>query len=759
MRSVQLRAARRLLGMSTFAASVALSLAGLRPDPASAQAAAADAAPLEEIVVTARRREEALQDVPVAVSAFGAADLQALQAENLDALQGAVPNMNLVQGRGSATSANIFIRGIGQPDALQTFDPGVGVYIDDVYLSRIQGALLSLYDVERIEVLRGPQGTLYGKNTIAGAMKIVTRRPTAETRLDVELAAGEAGRRDAKVYLSGGLTDTLSASISGLVQQRDGLVRDVLTGREYNDRDNTAARAALRWQPSDSVDVQFALDWTEQENALNLGRNEAPLVAVNLLAPTTPIVLAPARAGEFDFTAASTLPNSPGQKLRHWGPSLTVAWDASDAVSLKSITAWRSLETASYIDIDATQFQLGDVFVGLDQEQLSQELQLQYDAGGRFSGIVGLYYLRENVASSQRAFADDFLRLGPTARISFLRTIDDDLTTESYALFGQGSYALTDALSATLGLRFTTEDKDYFRTTTVFSSFAPLRGTFVFQPDDSWDAFTPSVTLDYALDDDVLLYASAARGFKSGGFNGRSNSAAEASTFEPEFVWTYEVGAKSTLADGRLRLNAAAFYSDYTNFQARVSEVVNPNAPVPTFGFPVLNAGQLEITGAELEATWVPVDALSLSAQLGYLQADYKEFDETINFGGRPTVRDRSGDQPPFAPEWTARFAANYTFALGNAGSLTLGADTQYRSKAWLSVDNRDVLTQEAFWLSNVYAAWASADEHWRVSAAVKNVADEVYKTDAQEFSSVGNIQTAYYGDPRLWSFSVGYRF
>lgn len=425
---------------------------------------------------------------------------------------------------------------------------------------------------------------------------------------------------------------------------------------------------------------------------------------------------------------------------------------------MKSVTAWRSLESGFYIDIDGTELQLGDVFVGLDQEQWSQELQLQYDGGGRFSGIAGLYWLRENVGSSQKAFADDFLRLG-TSKLTFLRTVDDDLTTESYAAFGQGSFKATDALTATVGLRFTTEDKKYYRTTSTFSNFAALGGTFVYTDSKSWNAFTPSLTLDYKLAPGKLVYASVARGFKSGGFNGRANTAGETGAFAPEFVWTYEVGSKNTLADGTLRLNAAAFYSDYTDFQARVSEVINPNAPVPSFSFPVINAGKLGITGAELEATWMPVKALQLATQIGYLNAEYKEFNETVSVGGKATVRDRSGDHPAFAPEWTARFAAAYTFEFGADGAITVGADTSYRSKSWLSVDNRDVLSQQGYWVSNAYATWASANGHWNVSAGVKNLSNELYKTDAQEFSSVGNIQTAYYADPRTWSLTVGVRF
>jgi iron complex outermembrane receptor protein len=707
---------------------------------------------IEEITVTARRVEETLQTVPIAISAFDDEELARLQADQLDGIQGAVPNLNLVQGRGSASSANVFIRGIGQPDALQTFDPAVGIYLDDVYISRIQGALWSLYDIERIEVLRGPQGTLYGKNTIAGAIKLVTRKPSPEFEARGEITLGDYDRTAARAYVSGGITDTLAVSVSGLFDQRDGLVDDPATGREYNDRDNLSGRIALDWAPTDAFEARFAIDATRQKNALTLGRQEAPLVQVDLALGPQVLQLPP--TGEYDFTGSSVLPNDPGQDLNHWGTSLALAWDLNDAYTLKSITAWRSLETDFFIDIDATLLELGDVFVGIDQEQYSQEFQLLYDGGGRFRGVAGLYYLHENVGSQQAAFADDFLALAGTP-LDFLRTIGDDLTLDSYAVFAQGTWELTERLSTTVGIRYTSEDKEYFRTTSTFSNVPFLTlPPFVYTDDDSWDAVTPSVSLDYQYSDDVMYYGSIARGFKSGGFNGRANDPTVARGFDPEYVWTYEIGAKATMAGGRLRVNTAAFFSDYEDFQARVAEVVDPNAPVPSFAFPVLNAGELDIWGIEIESSWFVTDDLSLSAQIGYLDADYKEFVDESRPGG-----DRSGDEPPFAPDWTGRLAATYTLGLGDRGLLTFGADANYRGKAWLSVDNRDVLTQDDYWLFNALVRWDSPDERWNATAGIKNIGDEVYKTDAQEFSSVGNIQTAYYGDPRTWSLSVGFSF
>jgi iron complex outermembrane receptor protein len=741
-------------GLAASAALLSMPAAHAQQATTSASASGRE---LEEVIVTARRREESMQEVPIAVSAFSADELRQLQAEDLAGLQGTVPNMNLVQGRGSASSANVYIRGIGQPDALQTFDPGVGIYLDDVFVARIQGALFNLYDVQRVEVLRGPQGTLYGKNTIGGAIRLISKKPPDQLSGQAELGYGNYDLFTAKGYLGGPVTDTFGASVAGVYTTRNGITEDPSTGRHYNDIDTAAGRVILEWDPTEDLNINLAADYTRQHNALSLGRPEAPLLQVNLLGGVK--VLQPAPTKPWDYKVATSFTGNEGQKLENWGTALTIGWKLSDAWLLKSITAYRNLQPDFYIDIDGSVFQLGDVFVGIDENQKSQEFQFQYDAGGRLNMVLGLYYFGEENKSDQIAWANDFLTLGALP-LTFKRTVNDKLTTDSYAAFGQGTWKFTDRLTGTVGLRYTDESKDYWRTTSTFSNLSLLVGTFEYKDHDSWGAWTPTFALDYKLNDRSMVYASAAEGFKSGGFNGRANTPGETGSFNPEYVWTYELGTKNTSSDDRLRLNADVFYSDYTDFQARVSEIVDPNAPVPNFSFPVVNAGAMNIYGAELEATWVPVDELSLQAQIGYLHADYTKFTETVKGpDGNPVKRDRSNDHPPFAPDWTTRLAAAYTFELGDKGGLTLSVDAIYRGKQWLSVDNRDVLTQDSYTLMNVLLSWASASNAWYASAGVKNLTDEVYKTDAQEFSSVANIQTAYYGEPRTYQGIIGYRF
>ena len=724
---------------------------------AAGTADSADATTLDRITVTARRRVESIQDVPVAVSAFGEDALADLQANNIEGLQGAVPNLNIVQGRGSANSVNVFIRGIGQPDALHSFDPGVGIYVDDVYYSRINGALFSLFDVQQVEVLRGPQGTLYGKNSTGGAIKVVTKEPAGEAGGSGEITVGNFGRAEGRFYGSTGMGESgIGFSLAALASAGDGYVDSVDGSRNFNDDDTTAFRAKLKVAPSDGFEANFSLDHTQQDAGLTLGRPTAPLIAVDLATGgIVPLVLP--QAGEWDFVGRTSFTGNEGQELDHSGASAVLEWTPSAPWTIKSITAWRALDSESYIDIDASEAELGDVLVAFDQKQISQELQFQF-SGDAWQGLFGLYYLDEKVPSHQEAFADDFIQFGGVP-VNFLRTIDDDLNTTSYAAFFHADWQFADGWNLAAGVRYTEEEKEYDRSTTTFwgPPLAALGATYAFQIEDSWDAVTPSLSLQKTFSDALMVYASANKGFKSGGFNGRANTPGETSAYDPETVWTYELGMKIASDDGRLLANVAAFHSQYKDFQARVSEVVDPEAPIPTFAFPVLNAAELSINGIEFEGTALLGDATRLSAQVGWMDAEYDEFiDPRIVLN--PALAGLHA-HVPFSPEWTARIAATHSFYLESGSTFTIGGDANWRDDTWLSVDNQPGLMQEAYTVAGVFGIWDSADYRWQVRAGVRNLTDEVYKTDGQEFSSVGNIQTVYYGMPRNAYLSVRYNF
>ncbi len=714
----------------------------------------------QEIVVTARRMAESLQDVPGSVSAFSEETLERIGATDSTSLQGIVPNLNIVQGRGSSNATNIYIRGVGQPDALQTFDPAVGFYVDDVYYSRIRGTQLDLFDIERIEVLRGPQGTLYGKNTIGGALKVITHRPSQERQTLLQGTVGNYNELDGRISVSGPLSDSLAGGISLFSATHDGYVTNPTSSAEYNDRNVHAGRVALAWNPTTNVAVDWSADYSQEDNALVMGQ---PINTLTTLFGV-PLIVLPAEVPEYRFTATPSpgLPNS--TKLTHQGTALNVAWNVTDAFSLRSITAYRDLENTDYVDIDATVLETGDVLVDVDQHQFSQEFQGTYEAG-RTTFVGGLYYLQENIVSHQEAYADDLLT-GPGG-FTFLRTIDDDLETTNWAAYANLTYAFTDRVNVSAGLRYTEEKKDYARSTSTFSSFPGVTAdpAFAFVINHTWTDTSPMASVDFQATDNVLIYGRVARGFKSGGFNGRANNPGEQAPYQPEVLTSYEVGMKSDWMDNSLRANLAVFYNDYTDFQARVSGLTtDPGTGLPSPELTVLNAGSLDISGAELELSYQPVQALLLDAQIGYLDAKYGSFDDTrfVAFGGS-----RDFQVPAFSPEWTTRLGALYQFDLASGGSLRLAGSARYRSRMALSVDNTPVnsnveidgLFQDDYWVYDASALWTGSDGRLSVGVYGRNLADKAYRTDGQEFSSVGNIRTVYYGAPRTVSLVVTGRF
>ena len=724
-----------------------------QPAPVTDAAAPDQDSGAQDIIVTARRTSENLQRVPGSVSAFNAQALDRIQATDTTGLQGAVPNLNIVQGRGSSDATNIYIRGIGQPDALQTFDPAVGFYVDGVYYSRIRGTQLDLLDLERVEVLRGPQGTLYGKNTIGGAISIVTQRPGNEWHGSLTATVGNYGEFDLRGSVSGPISDTVSIGLAALHAEHGNYVDDPVLDRGYNNKNTEAYRARLAFTPSSRFRLDIIGDYTRDDAHLNVGQPLNPLTDLFGL----PLLTLPTNPQDYDFTGRTTpsLPNS--TKLRHWGLSANMSYDLTDALTLRSITAYRELKTDDYIDIDATQLQVGDVFVGVDQNQFSQEFQLNYRSGP-VQAVAGLYYLREHIVSHQEAFANDLI--GPVlGNPTFLRTIDDRLVTDSYAAYINASYEIVPSLRLSLGARYTHENKDYFRTTSTFSSSPLLTSAapFVYAPEDSWDNFSPMASLDYQIGRNAMIYARVARGFKSGGFNGRSNSLAEATEYDPETVTSYEAGIRSTIA-GQLRLNLTGFYNNYRNFQARVAgtDLDSNGLPSPTLG--VINAGVLHISGVELETSWTPIRGLLIDGQIGYLDANYKVFDDNRFPNGS-----RAFQTPAFAPHWTMRFGGQYEADLGSSGHLIFGGQARYRSTQALAIDNTlivggvgtttriDGLFQGGYWLFDARVEWQSPNRRFSLGLYGQNLSDEVYKTDGQEFSSIGNIRTAYYGAPRTW--------
>lgn len=732
---------------------------GAMATAAQAQTTGQDAAvAVEDIIVTARRTEESAQKTPLALTAFSGETLERTGAQQVTDLQGAVPNLNLVQGRGSSNSTNIYIRGVGQPDSLQTFDPAVGVYVDDVYYSRIRGTQFDLLDLERIEILRGPQGTLYGKNTIGGAMKLVSRRPGQEFRARGSVAYGDYDLIEVQGAVSGPVTDNLALGLSVLSSERGGYVTDPVTGAEYNDKNSKAVRGSLAWDPASNFRIDFNADYSKDDAGMTVGQAQNNLT--NLVG--VPAYAVPNPTPEFDFKTRTTpgLPNE--TRLETWGTALRMTWDVSDRLSLKSITSYRELNTDDYIDFDATELEIADALVAVDQNQFSQEFQLTY-TGDRLNAVAGVYYLKEEVVSHQESYNDDLtanLVVPPlwNGNYTFTRFIDDELETTSKAVFGNVSYAVTEALRLSAGVRYTEEEKLYDRFTYVKSSSPFLESSYPFSPPKGqYEDTSIMLSADYELSPDAMVYARYSQGFKSGGFNGRANSPGESTEYQPETADTVEVGAKTTFFDRRLRLNMASFFTKYEDFQARVTGLeTDPNTGVPIGTLSVINAGALDIFGFELEAVAKPMAALTLDAQVGFLEADYKEFNDArfTNFGGSRAFQD-----PAFSPKWTLRMGGQYEWSLNGGSSLVVGAAAKYRSRMALAVDNTlansaiplESMYQDSYWLYDARVVWSDSSDRYSIGLYGQNLTDEIYKTDAQEFSSIGNIRTAYFGAPRTW--------
>jgi iron complex outermembrane receptor protein len=746
--------------------------------PALAQSSGA----LEEVTVTARRFAESLQETPVAVSAFGEEALEARAITNLEEIGRYVPNMQFFpNGIAGGSSGQPFIRGVGQFDFMITTDPGVAIYLDGVYLARSLGNLLDLVDVERIEVLRGPQGTLYGKNTIGGAINVVSRRPGDETELFGEVRVGEYDRVDARGSVSFPiLSDRLAVRLAASTKNADGYGKRLLTDDEMGDDGSDAFQAVVDWRPTDTFDATLAFDSTDVDQKFAVSHTEA----INPAAPLQGLYNALVAPYDSRYITAdpyesnATGLNSNEQDI--WGASLTLAWQLGD-VTLKSITGYREQEQQFGTDPDGSPETIVDELDSTDQNQFSEELQVSGASfGDRLRWVGGLYYFEEDadalmdvtllpgIFAALEGLPGPFVPLAPGVTcppppgvplpcaggagnpfntiFDLTRIITLDQETQSFAAYGQATWQLTDPLSVTVGIRYTQEDKDF-----ATSLYLPTSGVFLIPPterSDSWDDVSPRLGLEYRLSDDVLLYASAAKGFKSGGFNGRGSNANEVNAYEPEELWSYEIGIKSEWWQRRLRLNAAAFFNDYEDLQFTTQTVAPDGTQVVLVG----NAAKAEISGVEMELAAVPIDALNLSVTVGYLDSKYTEIDDTVQ-----TITLAS--ELIGAPEWTASAAADFTIPVAEWAEIVLRSDYTYRSKTYFDAANTESVSQDGYGLWNAAVTLRSPTQRWALTAGVMNLDDEEYRvTGVGVLDSLG-FASAIYGRPREWFAQASVRF
>ncbi len=741
--------------------------------PAAAQdEVAASEEESAEIIVTARRRDERLIDVPIAVTAISGEALEARGALDLTDVQSVAPNVTLETSRGTNSTLSAFIRGIGQQDPVSGFEQGVGIYLDDVYLNRPQAAVLDIYDVERIEVLRGPQGTLYGRNTIGGAVKYVTRRLPDDPELKLRGTLGTDKQADLVVSASLPLGDVARIGASGARLSRGGFGDNPTTGLENYNKDVWAARGTLELGGYGApVLIRISGDYTRDKSNPRGGHRLIP----------SQFTAAPVLDDVFDSRGAL---NSPVQDVEAYGIAFNVTAELSENLTLRSISAWREDDSASPIDFDALPTVDVDVPALYSNSQISQEFQLLLDAG-RLNGMVGFYYL-----SAQADTAFDVRLFSTVAGLTAFTNAQVD--TETYAVFGDFTFDFTDQLSLSLGGRYTWDEREakILRQNYLGGGSPVFGGAGVpfgapgtnFTGNRSFKKFTPRASLSFKPTPDHNIYASFSQGFKGGGFDPRGvgvnapdlngNGIREDSeiaaflSFRPESVDSYEIGYKASLFDRRLSLALAAFRMDYSDVQIPGSSGCVVNG-LPTFCGVITNAGKARFQGVELEATARVTDGLTLSGALGYIDAEYKEYITQIAGRGPVDVADFREVQN--TPKVTATGTIAYTTALGS-GDLGLSSTLSYRSKTYQFEIPNPFLDQDGYALLDASIVYTAEGGRWSLGLHGKNLTDKEYKTSGYTFvaadpvtgvltrNAAGNLVpslgregtlTAFYGNPR----------
>jgi iron complex outermembrane receptor protein len=710
---------------------------------------------LEVIEVTARKSLETLQNVPVAVTSVGAEQLAENGISVMTEIQQFSPNTTLQASRGTNSTLTSFIRGVGQQDPLWGYEQGVGIYVDDVYLARPQGGVLEVIDVERIEVLRGPQGSLYGKNTVGGAIKYVTKKMSGDMELDLQATFGTYGRQDYKVAGKVPVVDDkLYVGFSLASLTRDGygeFLQSALPNQDlenYN-KDVFAGRITVEFTPTEDLFFRFNYDNTKDESNAKGGYRILPSILVDAPVPDSV------------YDSYTSLPTE--NLVENEGWSLTAEYFINDLWSIKSVTAARENDSPTNIDFDNTPSQLLDVPAVYDDEQFSQEFQLNYD-GDNLTFVSGLYYFE----TESCGFFDAII----FSSLSSEKSGCND--SESYSIYGQGSYNLTDKLSFTLGARYTEEEKTanvnsdlHFSIEYPSSGWIPgytrgeLPQTEVLNGTEDWSNFNPKVGVEYQVDNDMMVYASYAQGFKSGAFNPRATTNEPAA--DPETVDSVELGIKSEWFD-QLRVNATVFALEHTD---RQYTTVIPNTDPTILDQRLGNIGTSSAVGLELEVDYAATESLSFNLSLGYIDT---EFDEVLTWDGTQFIDVSDRYTVANTPDITGNFSVTYDIET-SIGAFVVNGNYYYRGDyALFELDNS--LTQEAYGIVNVGVNWYSNDGDWTAALHFKNITDEEYMVGGYDFTGgqdengtwlpgFGGDTTliAYYGDPSTVSLTVGYSF
>lgn len=740
------------------------------------------------ITVTARRREESLLDVPLSVSAISGDQLERLGAQDITFVGQVTPNVTLEVSRGTNTTLTAFIRGVGQQDPVAGFEAGVGIYLDDVYLNRPQAAVLDIYEVERIEVLRGPQGTLYGRNTIGGAVKYVTRGLSDDPTASARISVGSYNQLDTIFAASTPLADQVRVGGAIARLSRNGFGENQFTGWDNYNKHVWAGRLSAEIDLADNFQIRISGDYTDDSSNARQGGRVIP----DQFPPFTYPVI-----DEFDTRAGLAFPE---QSVEAYGGQITAQWDVSDAITVKSITAYREDESTTPIDFDSLPEDDLDVPAIYENDQFSQEFQLQY-SGDRLNGVVGFYYLDANAST-----AFDVI-LGTTGLLINLPGLNaqtfGDVGTETWSLFGDFTYDLTDQIEVSLGGRYTEDDRNSIVRRTTFiggasdffgGSAIPIAVTSDFNGSASYDDFSPRFSIAYRPDDVHNLYFTYSQGFKGGSFDPRGQTTAapdldgdgnalvvngisdpddifQFMQFDPEEVDSFEIGWKADW--GFLRHSLAYFYSDYSDIQVPGSVGVDTDndGVADTFTGVTTNAGAATLQGIEWEGFGVlgedmfaDGDALTLAWTLGFLDGEYDQFVNAfgVDISSQVSIQN--------TPDYTGSATMAYSTP-AHGGTLDLSTTVSFRGDSQQFELSSPLIDQEAFALWNAGAVWTSGEGDWSLALHGRNLTDERYIVAGYDFVTenpdgtftptlgLEGTLTAFYGDPRTFTATFAYRY